>query len=282
LEPNRDRDGYVTVQENQQLPRISAVSLLDRKRRGEKIAMLTAYDYPSAKILDEVGVDVVLVGDSAGNVVMGRRDTLTVTVDEMVHHVRMVSAAVENALVVADMPFLSYQVNPEEALRNAGRLVVEGGAQAVKLEGPADKFGEAIRKILGAGIPVMGHIGLTPQSVHQIGGYKVQGRTPESRARLKEEAQGLDRIGCFAIVLECIPADLGAEISQLVGVPTIGIGAGPACDGQVLVLHDALGWGFAKFSKTFADVRALMRQGCADYVRQVKEGVFPGKEHGFE
>ena len=244
--------------------------------------MLTAYDFPCAKILDESGVDVILIGDSCGNVVMGRPNTLSVTMDEMVHHTRMVSGAVQNALVVADMPFMSYQISPEEALRNAGRLVAEGGAQAVKLEGPADKFGDAITAILRAGIPVMGHIGLTPQSVNQIGGYKVQGRTPEGRLRLKQEAEGLDQIGCFALVLECIPADLAAEITASVAIPTIGIGAGAACDGQVLVLHDMLGWGATKFSKTFGDVRALMQDACRQYVGAVREGTFPAQEHEFK
>ncbi len=244
--------------------------------------MLTAYDYPSAKIVDECGVDIVLVGDSCGMVVMGHANTLGVTMDDMVRHTRMVSSAVQHALVIADMPFLSYQVSPEEALRNAGRLVVEGGAHGVKLEGPVDKFGSAIAAIIRAGIPVMGHIGLTPQSVNQIGGYKVQGRSPECRIRLKDEAQGLEHIGCFAMVLECIPADLAEEITGLISIPTIGIGAGAACDGQVLVLHDILGWGSTKFSKTFADVRSLTAQACRAYVDEVRSGVFPDAEHAFK
>lgn len=263
------------------MSRITAVTIRERKQSGGRIAVLTAYDAPSAQILDEAGVDIVLVGDSAGNTVMGRPDTLTVTMDEMVHHVRMASSGVKHALVVADMPFLSYQISPEEALRNAGRLIVEGGAQAVKLEGPVDRFGDAIRLILRAGIPVMGHIGLTPQSVLQLGGYKVQGRSPECRVRLLEEAHGLDDIGCFAMVVECVPADLAQEITAAVSLPTIGIGAGPCCDGQVLVLHDILGWGATRFSKTYGDVRALMRQACESYVSEVREGVFPGQEHSF-
>lgn len=275
---------------------VTSVSLRERKQRrlegrasgvhdasrDDRIVVLTAYDHPSAVVLDEAGVDVVLVGDSAGNVVMGRPNTLAVTVDEMVHHTRMVSSGVRNALVVADMPFLSYQISPEEALRNAGRLVVEGGAQAVKLEGPVDKFGDSIAAILRTGIPVMGHIGLTPQSVHQIGGYKVQGRSPEDRARLVEEARGLEQAGCFAIVLECIPADLAAEITDTLAIPTIGIGAGAACDGQVLVLHDILGWGTARFTKTFGDVRGLMAKACQDYAAAVRSGAFPGPEHEFK
>ena len=264
------------------MARVTAIALKERKLSGEKIAMLTAYDYPSAKLVDQAGVDVILVGDSCGMVVMGRRDTLSVTMDEMIHHTKMVSLAVENALVVGDMPFLSYQVCAEEALRNAGRFVVEAGAQAVKLEGPADKFGGAIGAILRAGIPVMGHIGLLPQSVHHIGGYKVQGRSTECRARLKEEALGLEDMGCFAVVLECIPADLATEITAALSIPTIGIGAGAGCDGQVLVMHDMLGWGATRFTKTFADTRAVMQQGFEAYVREVKAGSFPAKEHEYK
>jgi len=269
------------------MARVSVVSLKERKQNGavaarDKIAMLTAYDYPSAQILDECGVDIILVGDSCGMVVMGQPDTLGVTMDDMVHHTKMVSRAVHNALVIADMPFLSYQISPEEALRNAGRLVSEAGAQGVKIEGPAEKFGDSIAAILRAGIPVMGHIGLTPQSVHQIGGYRVQGRSPECRIRLKNEARGLEEIGCFTLVLECIPADLAAEITSMVSIPTIGIGAGSACDGQVLVLHDILGWGTTRFSKTFGDVKGLMEQACRDYVAAVKSGAFPSKEHEFK
>lgn len=244
--------------------------------------MLTAYDYPTAKILDESGVDIVLIGDSCGNVIMGRPNTLSVTMDDMVRHTRMVSAAVERALVVADMPFLSYQVSPEEAVRNAGRLIAEGGAHAIKLEGPADKFADAITAILRAGIPVMGHIGLTPQSVHQLGGYKVQGRSEGCRNRLKQEATGLEQIGCFAMVLECVPADLGAEITSMVSMPTIGIGAGPDCDGQVLVLHDILGWGAARFVKTYADVKGMIAKACTDYVSDVKGSKFPTEENTFK
>ncbi len=263
------------------MARVTAVSIKERKQRGEKIAMLTAYDYPSAKLLDETALDIILVGDSLGMVMMGHPDTLSVTMDVMIHHVKMVSRGVEQALVVADMPFMSYQVSAEEALRNAARFVMEAGAQAIKLEGGADKFGDAIAAILRAGIPVMGHIGLTPQSVHQIGGYKVQGRSEECRARLKDEALGLERAGCFAIVLECIPADLAAEITNMLTIPTIGIGAGAACDGQVLVLHDMLGWGTTRFSKTFGDVKSVMQQGCADYIAAIKNGTFPEKEHEF-
>ncbi|MBI2432351.1 MAG: 3-methyl-2-oxobutanoate hydroxymethyltransferase [Candidatus Hydrogenedentes bacterium] len=215
-------------------------------------------------------------------VVMGHRDTLAVTMEDMVHHTRMVTRGVERAFVIGDMPFLSYQVDPKEALRNAGRLVSEGGAKAVKLEGSAEKFGDAIRCMLNAGIPVMGHIGLTPQSVHQFGGYRIQGRGAEDRERLKREALGLEAIGCFAIVLECIPADLAEEITRGLKIPTIGIGAGPACDGQVLVLHDMLGWGATRFAKTFGDVRSGIKQAVEDYVQEVRQEAFPGPEHCYQ
>ena len=257
-------------------------SLANTPRTANKIVVLTAYDCPSAQILDEIGVDIVLVGDSAAMAVMGRPDTLSATMDEMIHHTRMVSCGVKNALVVGDMPFLSYQISPEEALRNAGRFLTEGGAKAVKLEGPVSKFGDSISTILRAGIPVMGHIGLTPQSVYQLGGYKVQGRSAEARARLKEEALGLQEIGCFSIVVECVPADLAAEITEMLDIPTIGIGAGSACDGQVLVLHDMLGWGKTTFAKTFGDVRGLMTQACRSYAEAVRTGTFPGPEHEFK
>jgi len=261
--------------------RVTTSTFRDLKQTGEKIAVLTGYDYPTAALLDEAGVDAVLVGDSLGMAVMGRSDTLSVTMDVMVHHTRMVSGAVQRALIIGDMPFLSYQVNAEEALRNAGRLVAEAGAQAVKLEGSVRKFGDAIGVILRAGIPVMGHIGLTPQSVHQFGGYKVQGRDPDARQRLKEEALGLQDIGCFAIVLECMPPDLAGEITQDLEIPTIGIGAGASCDGQVLVVHDILGWGATRFCKTYADVRGAMSGAFRDYVREVKHQQFPTKEHAY-
>ena len=261
---------------------VTTRTLQKRKQAGEKITMLTAYDFPTARLLDEAGIDIVLVGDSLGMAVMGHHDTLGVTMDQMVHHTRMVTRAVDNAFVVADMPFLSYQTNPEDALRNAGRLVGAACARAVKLEGPTGSFGEAIEAILRAGIPVMGHIGLTPQSVHRFGGYRVQGRSAEDRERLKEEALGLQEIGCFAVVLECMPAGLAAEITESLEIPTIGIGAGAQCDGQVLVVHDMLGWGQTRFARTFTDVRAAMANAFEDYIREVKAGSFPAEEHTYE
>jgi 3-methyl-2-oxobutanoate hydroxymethyltransferase len=265
------------------MARVTSVSLRERKKTGDKIAVLTAYDFPSAKLQDEAGIDVILVGDSCGMVVMGRPNTLSVTMDEMLHHVKMVSAATGRALVVADMPFLSYQISPEEGARNAGRFIAEGGAQAVKLEGPANRFGKTIQAILDAGIPVMGHIGLQPQSIHQLGGYKVQGRDEASRARLLDEARGLEGAGCFAIVLECVPATLAGEITKSISIPTIGIGAGPECDGQVLVMHDMLGMGkYTRFSKVYCDVGAAMRTAFKQYVDEVKSGAFPSAEQSFE
>ncbi len=261
---------------------ITTLTFRERKRSGEKITMVTAYDYPTAQLLDASAVDAVLVGDSLGMVVMGLPDTLGVTLDVMVNYTRIVSRGITRPMLIADMPFLSYQISPEEALRNAGRLVAEGGAKAVKLEGPAEKFGGAIRMILNAGIPVMGHIGLTPQSVNAFGGYKVQGRDPSSRERLKQEAKGLEDAGCFSIVLECVPADLAAGITASVSIPTIGIGAGGGCDGQVLVFHDMLGWGKARFCKTFADARQAMADGVAAFVSEVKAGVFPAEEHTYK
>lgn len=261
---------------------ITVPILRARKEAGEKIAVLTAYDFPSAQVLDSCNIDVILVGDSCAMVVMGRENTLSMTMDEMVYHVKMVSAATKHALVVADMPFLSYHVSPEKAVENAGRLIAEGGAHAVKLEGPPVIFADTITAILNASIPVMGHLGLTPQSIHQLGGFKVQGKDPEGRKRLKAAAKGLEELGCFSMVLECIPADLGEEISKDLSIPTIGIGAGPGCDGQVLVMHDVLGWGKARFAKTYADVRSTMKKAFEDYIREVKTGVYPAEEHQYK
>ncbi|HOD51712.1 MAG TPA: 3-methyl-2-oxobutanoate hydroxymethyltransferase [Candidatus Hydrogenedentes bacterium] len=263
------------------MPRIRTTTFRKRKEAGDKVTVLTAYDYPTAKLLDECGIDAVLVGDSLGTVVQGNDDTLSVTMDQMIYHTSMVSRAVENAMVIGDMPFLSYQLDPEEAVRNAGRFVSEGGAQAVKLEGSVDKFGESIAAIVKTGIPVMGHIGFTPQSVHQIGGYKVQGRGDLAREQLKEEALGLQQAGCFSIVLELVQQDTAAEITEMLTIPTIGIGAGPHCDGQVLVMHDILGFGPERtFYKIFGNAREVMEHAFRDYIREVKEGTFPTEEQG--
>ncbi|HNZ47665.1 MAG TPA: 3-methyl-2-oxobutanoate hydroxymethyltransferase [Candidatus Hydrogenedentes bacterium] len=253
-----------------------------KKEAGEKIALLTAYDYPTAMLMDESGVDAVLVGDSLGMAVMGMENTLNVTMDMMVHHVKMVRAGLSRAMLIADMPYLSYQINTAEAIRNAGRLIAEGGAQAVKLEGSARFFGEAIAGLGRAGIPVMGHLGLTPQFINQLGGYKIQGRTEEQARQLQTEALELQKAGCFALVLECVPAELAMQISNNLSIPTIGIGAGNGCDGQVLVWYDMAGWGRTKFTKNFKDVRSLMLDAFTAYVEEVRRGEFPGKEHSFE
>lgn len=264
---------------------VTVSSLRAMKERGELIAMLTAYDYRTARIMDGSGVDVVLVGDSVGNAVMGLPDTLAVTMDNMLHHTAMVARGVDRAFVVADMPFMSYQLSAEQAAENAGRFVKEAGAQAVKLEGPSEMFGAQIAAILKCGIPVMGHLGLTPQSVHQIGGYKVQGRGEEGAAQLVDQARVLESAGVFAIVLECVPVDTAQRVTESVAVPTIGIGAGPHCDGQVLVSTDMLGLTWEKkmrFVKQYTDLQTSMKNAFQQYVDDVRNGVFPTEDHGFK
>lgn len=261
--------------------RITVPCFLKRKAEGERLAMLTAYDYPTAMLMDASGIDAILVGDSCAMTVMGRDNTLSITVDELLHHVKMVTAATEHAMVVADMPFLSYHTGPDDAVRNAGRFIAEGGAQAVKVEGAHPKVLEAIAAILAAGIPVMGHEGLTPQSVLHYGGFRVQGREVEAGTRIREDARALQEVGCFAVVLECIPPDLASQVTAALDVPTIGIGAGSGCDGQILVMHDILGWGKTRFSKTYADVRKLMGEAFSEYVSEVKDGTFPAEEHDY-
>jgi 3-methyl-2-oxobutanoate hydroxymethyltransferase len=264
--------------------RIGVSDLREMKRRGEKIAALTAYDYLFAKLVDGAGVDVVLVGDSLGDVILGLGSTVPVTLDDMIHHARAVRRGVERALLVVDLPFLTYQVSREDALRNAGRVLQETCATAVKLEGGTPSIAQTVRGLVDAGIPVMGHLGYTPQSVNVLG-VRVQGRDGENRQRLKDEAKRLEDAGAFSIVLELMPGDLAAEITQSVSVPTIGIGAGLGCDGQVLVLHDMLGLnsGFRpKFLRRFAEVGELASQGVGAYVAAVKGGEYPGAEHTFE
>ena len=263
--------------------RTTTRSLSARKRRGERFTMLTAYDYPFARIFDEVGIDVLLVGDSLGNVVQGIDNTLPVTLDEMVYHTRMVARAVRRALVVGDMPFGSYQVSPEDAVRSALRLVKEGGAHAVKLEGGVG-VAETIRRIVGAEIPVMGHVGLTPQAIHRMGGYRVQGRGETERTRVLDDARAVQEAGAFAVVLEGMPADLACEITQGLRIPTIGIGAGVDCDGQVLVMHDMLGLsdGFAPgFVKQYASLGPLVAQAARSFAEDVANAKFPGPEHSY-
>jgi len=257
--------------------------LRDMKRRGEKIAVLTAYDYLLARLVDGAGVDVVLVGDSLGQVVLGLDTTVPVTLDDMIHHARAVRRGVDRALLVVDLPFLTYQVSREDALRNAGRIMRETGAVAVKLEGGTPEICETVRALVAAGIPVMGHVGFTPQSVNVIG-VRVQGRDEEARARVTAEARRLEEAGCFAVVLELVPGPLAAEVTGMLSIPTIGIGAGVECDGQVLVLHDMLGLnaGFSpKFLRVFAQVGELASAGVGDFVRAVKGGEYPAAEHTF-
>ncbi len=265
--------------------KIRITDLARMKAEGRPIAMLTAYDYPFARIFDHAGVDVLLVGDTLGMVVQGAETTLAVTVDEILYHTRMVARARRRALVVADMPFLSYQVSAEQALSNAGRLLKEGGAEAVKLEGGLS-VAETVRRLVNVDIPVMGHIGLTPQSIHRMGGYRVQGkrsgRAPGCRERLLEDAAALESAGAFAIVLECMPPSLAKEITEKVSVPTIGIGAGPNCDGQVLVMHDLLGLNEScppRFVKPYLKLWGEVSAAALSYVREVRERAFPGPEH---
>ena len=263
--------------------RTTARFLQARKRRGERFTMLTAYDYPFARIFDEVGIDILLVGDSLANVVQGLDNTLPVSLDEMVYHTRMVARAARRALVVGDMPFGSYQVSAEDALRSALRLVKEGGAHAVKLEGGVGVAG-TIRRIVGAEVPVMGHIGLTPQAIHRMGGYRVQGRGQAERSRLLHDARAVEESGAFAVVLEGMPADLACEITEALRIPTIGIGAGVGCDGQVLVMHDMLGLsdGFApSFVKQYVSLGPLVAQAARSFADDVANAKFPGPEHSY-
>jgi 3-methyl-2-oxobutanoate hydroxymethyltransferase len=260
--------------------RVTVRSLASRKRKAECFTMLTAYDFTFARIFDEAGVDVLLVGDSLANVVQGHDTTLPVTVDEVVYHTRLVARGVRRARVVGDMPFGSYQVCPEDAVRTAIRLVKEGGAHAVKLEGGVD-VADAVRRIVAAQIPVMGHVGLTPQSVNRMGGYRVQGRGDEGRVRVIEDALALEAAGAFAVVLEGIPEDLGKEITQRLSIPTIGIGAGAHCDAQVLVMHDLLGlndWS-PSFVKQYANLGAQASKAARSYIDEVINRKFPDEDH---
>lgn len=264
--------------------RVTTTKLARMKKDGEKITMLTAYDYTMAKILDEAGIDILLVGDSLGMVMLGYENTLPVTLDEMLHHARAVGRGTENALLVADMPFLSYEIEAKEAVRNAGRLIKEAGAQAVKVEGGAE-IAETIKALVAAKIPVMGHIGLTPQAIHQMGGYKVQGRNSEAAQKLLNDAKVLSKAGIFALVLECIPYQLAKEITGSVEVPTIGIGAGPHCDGQVLVIHDILGLYEEirpKFVKRYRELGSQIKGAVTEFINEVREGEFPTLKESYE
>ncbi len=263
--------------------KVTAPAIVDMKRRGEVITVLTAYDFPTARLADQAGVEVLLVGDSVGTVVLGYDSTLPVTMDDMLHHTRAVTRAKPSALVVGDLPFMSYQVSVEQAVTNAGRLVQEAGADAVKLEG-GERNVESVRRIVAAGIPVMGHLGLTPQSVLAFGGHKVQARGEAEQERLVREALALQEAGCFSIVLEGIPARLGALVTKELAIPTIGIGAGVGCDGQVLVVHDLLGLYHGrtpKFVRRYAELGDAMRDAFTRYVADVKARHFPGDTESY-
>ena len=263
--------------------KITAPAVVALKRKGEPITVVTAYDFPTARLADQAGVEILLVGDSVGTVVLGYDSTLPVTMDDMLHHTRAVARAKTSAMVVGDMPFMSYQASTEQAVLNAGRLVQEGGADAIKLEGGA-RVAEAVKRIVEAGIPVMGHLGLTPQSVLAFGGYKVQARGEADQERLIADARTLEAAGCFAIVLEGIPAKLGALVSRELHIPTIGIGAGVQCDGQVLVTHDLL-WLYhghrPKFVRVYAELGDAMREAFARYVADVKARTFPSDTESY-
>jgi 3-methyl-2-oxobutanoate hydroxymethyltransferase len=263
--------------------KLTACSLKKMKKAGERIAALTAYDYPTARLADEAGADVILVGDSLGMVVLGYENTLRVTMADMLHHAAAVTRARPSALVVGDMPFMSFQESKHQAVGNAGRFVQEAGVDAVKLEGGRD-FAETVERIVRASIPVMGHVGLTPQSILEFGGYRVQGKSPEDADRLLEDAKALEKAGCFSVVLEGIPWRVAQRITQELTIPTVGIGAGPHCDGQVLVMHDVVGL-FSKYApkfvKRYAEAGDVIREAFARYVKEVKDGSFPTLDYSY-
>ncbi|MCW3100986.1 MAG: ketopantoate hydroxymethyltransferase [Chthonomonadaceae bacterium] len=262
--------------------KVTVPLLLQKKERGEKIVMVTCYDYPSARLLEEAGIDIVFVGDSVGTTMLGYRDTVPVTMEEMIHHAKAVCRGVRHALALVDMPFLSYQISPEEALRNAGHILKETGAMAVKLEG-GTAIAPTVQKLVGAGIPVMGHLGFTPQAVHLLGGPRAQGKDEASSEQMLADARALVEAGVFAIVLELIPTSLARRITEAVPVPTIGIGAGPHCDGQVQVFHDLFGLNSDrtfKHAKRYTDIGTAIRSAAMCFAAEVRAGEFPGEEHG--
>src|SRR5208337_1994274 len=263
--------------------RVTIQSLQQKKNEQQKISMITAYDYPFAQIADEAGVDAIIVGDSLAMVVQGLDTTLPVSMDEMIYHTKMVSRAANRAMVIGDMPYLSYQVSTEEAVRNAGRFIKEAGAHAVKLEGGSE-VAQTVQLLAKAEIPVMAHIGLTPQAIYRMGGFKVQGRSEEAARRLMDDAKLLESAGAFSIILEAIPAALAQQITGILAIPTIGIGGGPYCDGQVLVIHDVLGMFdrfTPKFIKKYANLKSDAITAVRKYREEVENGIFPGSEHSF-
>jgi 3-methyl-2-oxobutanoate hydroxymethyltransferase len=270
-------------QNSQAVSKVTVPHILERKLRGEKVTCLTAYDYSAARLVDDAGIEMILVGDSLAQTVLGYDSTVPVTVDEMLHHLRAVRRGVQRALLIADMPFGSYHVSDDQALTNAIRFIKEGGAEAVKLEGGASRAA-LVKKLVESQIPVMGHIGLTPQSIHTFGGYRVQGRTLDSAAELQADAEALEEAGAFAIVLEGIPRELAAIITHRLRIPTIGIGAGPDCDGQVLVYHDLLGLTFgqtAKFVRSYANLREVIHQALTHFRDDVTQGCYPDDSESY-
>jgi len=266
------------------MPNFTIHDFLKKKKEGRKITMLTAYDYPFARIVDEAGIDAILVGDSLGMVVQGLENTLPVTMDEMIYHTKMVTRAVKNALVIGDMPFMSYQTGVQDAVKNAGRFLKEAGASGVKMEGGAE-IADHIRALTRSDIPVMAHIGLKPQSIHRMGGYKVQGKTDLAAKKLIEEAHMAEDAGAFSLLLEAIPMDLAKKITGELSIPTIGIGAGPHCDGQILVLHDVIGLFerfVPKFVKQYANVKDDALKAIITYREEIEKGVFPSNEQSFK
>ncbi len=265
------------------MEKVTTQTIRKMKQDGKKITMLTAYDYSMAALLDQVGIDILLVGDSLGMVVLGYETTLPVTMEEMLHHTRAVSRAARRAMVVGDMPFMSYQISAEQALENAGRFLKEANAHAVKLEG-GQEIADTVKKIVESGIPVMGHLGLTPQSIHQLGGYGVQGKESKAARKMIQDAKALEAAGIFSLVLECVPTALAKVITEEISVPTIGIGAGIHCDGQVLVTHDLLGLFekfIPKFVKRYAELNKPVKEAVRQFIEEVQTGKFPGVEHSF-
>jgi 3-methyl-2-oxobutanoate hydroxymethyltransferase len=270
-------------QNSQAVSKVTVPVILDRKLRGEKITCLTAYDYPTARLVDEAGIDMILVGDSLAQTVLGYDSTVPVTVEEMLHHLKAARRGIRRALLIGDLPFGAYQVSDDQAIACSVRYLKEGGAEAVKLEG-GEKRARLVRRLVEAGIPVMGHIGLTPQSIHTLGGYHVQGRTLEAAAELLADAEALEGAGAFAVVLEGIPRELAAVLTRRLRIPTIGIGAGPDCDGQVLVFHDLVGLSFqplAKFVRRYADLAETLRRACAHFRSDVVEGCYPDDQESY-
>lgn len=264
---------------------LNIVKMKNMKKKGVPITMLTAYDYPSAKLAEEADIDMILVGDSLGNVVLGYNSTIPVTLDDMVYHTRAVARGAEETFIVADMPFMTYHGDIDESLRGVRRLMQEGHAHAVKMEG-GEEIAGTVKRIVQSGVPVLGHIGLTPQSVNQIGGYRIQGKDAQDAQRLMNDAKALEAAGAFAIVLELVTEEAAAEISKALSIPTIGIGAGRYCDGQVLVFHDLIKYAYPyrdkRFVKTYADVGSVIREGITQYVKEVKDRSFPAEEHVFK